>query len=97
MNSYNHYAYGAVADWLYEKAAGIRPAEAGFARLHYEPCPDPRLGRLDVRFSSRHGEIASEWSYDAAGMLRLRLETPVETDAVVKGKSYTLTPGVWEF
>ena len=97
MNSYNHYAYGAVADWIYEKAAGIRPAEPGFKKVHFAPLPDARLGRLEVRFMSRHGEIASQWHYDEDGMVRCRLETPVDAEAVISGKTYALTPGVWEF
>lgn len=96
MNSYNHYAYGAVADWIYEKAAGIRPLEAGFKKIRFAPEPDPRLGRLEVRFSSRAGEIASQWFYDG-GMIRYRIETPVDAEAVIGGKTYHLTPGVWEF
>ena len=96
MNSYNHYAYGAVADWIYEKAAGLRPLEAGFKKIRFAPEPDPRLGRLEVRFTSRAGEIASQWFYDG-GMIRYRIETPVDAEAVIGGKTYHLTPGVWEF
>ena len=97
MNSYNHYAYGAVADWIYEKAAGIRPLEAGFKKIRFAPEPDPRLGRLEVRFDSRAGTVASQWYYDESGMIRYRIETPVDAEAVINGKTYILTPGVWEF
>ncbi len=46
MNSFNHYAYGSVADWFFEQAAGILHAEdqPGFAELIYRPHPDRRLG-----------------------------------------------------
>ena len=44
MNSFNHYAYGSVADWIYEEAAGIRPLEPGFAQAQVAPKPDRRLG-----------------------------------------------------
>ena len=39
MNSFNHYAYGAVIDWVYEKAAGIQPAQPGFQRVKVAPMP----------------------------------------------------------
>jgi len=97
MNSYNHYAYGAVADWIYEKAAGIQPMAPGFAKVRFVPHPDERLGSLDVRFESRSGTIESSWYYTTAGVVRYRIVTPVEAEAVINGITYRLTPGVWEF
>jgi len=96
MNSFNHYAYGAVADWIYECAAGIRPLQAGFAKIHFAPRPDARLGRLSVRYNSAAGGIASQWWYDG-DEVRYRIETPVDAEAVIEGKRYSLTPGTWEF
>ena len=63
MNSYNHYAYGAVADWVYEKAAGIQTIETepGFAKARIAPIPDERLDWLEASIMSRHGEIRSKW------------------------------------
>ena len=48
MNSYNHYAYGAVADWIYRYAAGIDAsrADAGFHTIYLHPNFDARLGSL---------------------------------------------------
>ena len=96
MNSYNHYAYGAVADWIYEKAAGIRAAAPGFARIRFTPIPDERLGRLCVRFETRHGTVESAWEY-REGAPRYRIVTPVPASAVIDGREYALTPGAWEF
>jgi len=64
MNSYNHYAYGAVADWIYRYAAGIDvlPADAGFHTIYLHPTFDSRLGNLDFRYQSSYGEIRSSWS-----------------------------------
>jgi alpha-L-rhamnosidase len=64
MNSYNHYAYGAVADWIYRYAAGIDvlPADAGFHTIYLHPTFDSRLGSLDFRYQSSYGEIRSSWS-----------------------------------
>ena len=96
MNSFNHYAYGAVADWIYEKAAGITPAQAGFAKLRFAPLPDERLGELSVRFESVHGTVESGWHY-ADGTVRYRIVTPVPAVAVIEGKEYELSAGAWEF
>ena len=46
MNSYNHYAYGSVADWVFGVACGIQPAAPGYAEVRIEPHPDPRLVHL---------------------------------------------------
>ena len=59
MNSFNHYAYGSVADWLYEKAAGIMPALPGFEKAVICPHPDKRLGWMDAedRYTSRKDPV----------------------------------------
>jgi len=64
MNSYNHYAYGAVADWIYRYAAGIDalPDDAGFHTVYLHPVFDSRLGSLDFSYMSAYGEIKSSWS-----------------------------------
>ncbi len=66
MNSFNHYAYGAVADWIYRYAAGIdaTPLDAGFHTIILHPVFDRRLGSLDLRYQSAYGEIHSSWSVD---------------------------------
>jgi alpha-L-rhamnosidase len=64
MNSYNHYAYGAVADWIYRYAAGIDtvPADPGFHTILLHPNFDRRLGSLDFSYDSSYGLIHSAWS-----------------------------------
>jgi alpha-L-rhamnosidase len=66
MNSFNHYAYGAVADWIYRYAAGIdaTPLDAGFHTVILHPVFDRRLGSLDLRYQSPYGEIHSSWIVD---------------------------------
>ena len=64
MNSYNHYAYGAVADWIYSYARGHR-RHGRRRRLHtiyLHPNFDARLGSLDFSYASRYGQIHSSWS-----------------------------------
>jgi alpha-L-rhamnosidase len=63
MNSYNHYAYGAVADWLYRYAAGVdaSPLDAGFHTVLLHPVFDARLGSVSFDYDSPYGTIHSDW------------------------------------
>jgi alpha-L-rhamnosidase len=64
MNSYNHYAYGAVADWIYRYAAGIdaSPLNAGYHTVVLHPVFDARLGSIDFDYDSSYGPIHSAWT-----------------------------------
>jgi len=64
MNSYNHYAYGAVADWIYRYAAGVdtTPLAAGFHTVALHPVFDARLGRIAFDYDSAYGKIHSDWT-----------------------------------
>ena len=64
MNSYNHYAYGAVADWIYRYAAGVdaTPLDAGFHTVVLHPVFDARLGSVDFTYPSSYGVIHSQWT-----------------------------------
>jgi alpha-L-rhamnosidase len=63
MNSYNHYAYGAVADWIYRYAAGVdtTPLDAGFHTIVLHPIFDERLGWIRFDYDSSYGPIHSDW------------------------------------
>jgi alpha-L-rhamnosidase len=66
MNSYNHYAYGAVADWIYRYAAGVdaTPLDAGFHTVVLHPVFDARLGRVAFDYESAYGVIHSDWKVE---------------------------------
>ena len=66
MNSFNHYAYGCVCQWLWETAAGINadPADPGFRHIILKPVPDKRLGHLEASYRSAAGLIKSSWRYE---------------------------------
>ena len=66
MNSFNHYAYGCVCEWIWETAAGISsdPAQPGFKHIIMKPVPDRRLGHVDAEYKSAAGLIKSSWRYD---------------------------------
>jgi len=66
MNSFNHYAYGCVCEWIWETAAGIAAdaAEPGFKHIIMKPVPDKRLGSIDAEYRSAAGVIKSSWKYE---------------------------------
>ena len=96
MNSYNHYAYGSVADWVFGVACGIQPAEPGYARIRIEPKPDPRLESLGAVLDTVHGRIRSFWKHTEHG-IRYEIETPVETEIIIEGKARTVGKGSYIF
>ena len=65
MNSFNHYAYGCVCEWIWETAAGIAadPTQPGFKHIIMKPVPDKRLGHLTAEYKSAAGLIKSAWKY----------------------------------
>jgi alpha-L-rhamnosidase len=85
MNSFNHYAYGAVADWIYRYAAGIdaTPLDAGFHTIILHPVFDYRLGSLDLRYQSPYGEIHSSWSVDG-DMAHWSITIPPNTTGLLR-------------
>ena len=66
MNSFNHYAYGCVCEWIWETAAGIAsdPAQPGFKHIIMKPIPDKRLGYINAEYQSAAGLIKSAWRYE---------------------------------
>ncbi|MBQ6286883.1 MAG: family 78 glycoside hydrolase catalytic domain [Bacteroidales bacterium] len=66
MNSFNHYAYGCVCEWIWETAAGIAadPAQPGFKHIIMKPVPDKRLGSIEAEYNSAAGLIKSAWKYE---------------------------------
>ena len=65
MNSFNHYAYGSVFDWIFGVAAGIKTvAEApAYREITVEPHPNKCLGFADTSIDSRNGRIRVHWYY----------------------------------
>lgn len=66
MNSFNHYAYGCVCEWLWKTVAGIAAdtATPGFRHIIMRPIPDRRLGFVKAHYQSAAGLIKSEWKYE---------------------------------
>ena len=66
MNSFNHYAYGCVCEWIWETVAGISsdPSAPGFKHIIMRPIPDKRLGHVTAEYNSAAGVIKSAWRYE---------------------------------
>ncbi|WP_076465318.1 alpha-L-rhamnosidase [Actinomyces mediterranea] len=88
MNSFNHYAYGAVSKWIYNTVAGINadPASPGFQHVVLAPRidDDGRVMWAKGVFDSPYGVIGSRWSVDDDGALTYRVEVPANASATVK-------------
>ena len=65
MNSFNHYAYGAVFDWIFGVMCGIKPTETapGYKEVRIAPHPNKRIGFVDTAIETRHGRVAVHWYY----------------------------------
>lgn len=98
MNSFNHYAYGAVLDWVYEKAAGIQVVEdaPGFEKVRIAPQPGTRLDWLDARLETRHGPVQVYWCH-VEGSIRYSITVPVPAVVCIGGAERELPPGSYEF
>ena len=93
MNSFNHYAYGSVADWIYGAAAGIQVCEdaPGYARIRIAPNPTDRLDWLEASIETRHGLVSSKWAKADNGW-RFEITTPVEAEILLPGKAAVTVP-----
>lgn len=76
MNSFNHYALGAVTGFLYRRIAGIAAATPGFGRIACRPLLDSRLGAGRCSVETARGRVASEWSFSPGGAASYRLVVP---------------------
>jgi len=86
MNSFNHYAYGAVLAWMYGTMAGIQEdaAQPGFKHFILAPIPDSRVGHVKASFDSPYGRIESEWRVDTWDKFTWTFTIPANTTATVK-------------
>ncbi|WP_030441988.1 alpha-L-rhamnosidase [Actinoplanes subtropicus] len=82
MTSFNHYALGAVADWLHRRVAGLAPGAPGYRVIEVRPLPGRRLTRAAARHLTPYGEASVSWDR-ADGKLRITVVVPVGASAVV--------------
>ena len=93
MLSFNHYAYGAVIDWVYRHVAGIAPdlAQPGYRRVIFAPKPAIGIDSAGASIDTPYGSASIEWHLDGPGLLSVEVELPFGTSgrfiAPVTGKS----------
>lgn len=85
MNSFNHYAYGAIGEWLYRVVAGIQidTNQPGYKHIYIQPRPGGGLTAAKASVQSMYGKVASGWEI-AGGKLILRIEVPANTTATIR-------------
>lgn len=100
MNSFNHYAYGAVADWMYGAAAGINsdPDRPGFEHIIFRPVTDERLNFVRASIDTRRGTVASEWRREN-GRIKYIFTVPEGCGAsvIIGGEKHEVGAGTHEF
>lgn len=99
MNSFNHYAYGSVADWIYSEAMGVTPLEPGYKKIKIAPIPSDALGYMEARFNTPYGFVASRWEHKD-GKIVYTVEVPCNTTAEVvlpSGSVHSVGSGVYTF
>jgi alpha-L-rhamnosidase len=94
MTSFNHYALGAVADWIHRTVGGLSPLEAGYSRVLIAPAPGGDLTFAETTLESPHGRISVSWQLHDS-LLALQVELPVDVEGVVRlpGRDETLLTG----
>lgn len=101
MNSFNHYAYGAVFDWIFGVACGIKPTEhaPAYREVAIAPKPDKRLGFVDASIDTRNGIVRMHWYYKG-DTVYYEIEIPDGVTAhltLPSGYTESLTGGCYHF
>lgn len=92
MNSFNHYSFGSVNEWMFENMAGIKNTMPGFREFVIKPeIPEKGIGFVNASYHSINGEISSSWRKNG-NILRLTVRIPVNSKALVYVPANTIDP-----
>lgn len=85
MNSFNHYAYGAVGEWLYSSVAGLKldTSVPAYKQFNVKPYPTEELTFAKVKYHSMYGEILTHWEHDEE-TFKLNVNVPSNTKALIE-------------
>ncbi len=100
MNSFNHYSYGSIIDWVYSIALGINVKDYGYKQILLTPTPDGRLDFCDGEFDTPYGKVASRWEYIDNGKVKYTFKVPCNTKAKIilpNDSIYDVGSGTYEF
>ena len=102
MNSFNHYAYGAIGSWLYEYVAGIQTSKEapGYKNIVIHPYVDSSLSNVKFSYESVYGLISSEWKI-RDGKFHFSVIVPSNTKATIilpyKNERYEVGSGKYVY
>jgi alpha-L-rhamnosidase len=82
MNSFNHYAYGAIGDWMYRTVAGLQELQPGYKELSIAPKPGGKLSKASAEYVTPYGPAKSSWEI-ADGRIRMVVTVPPNTTATL--------------
>ena len=68
MTSFNHYALGAVADWMHRTVGGVAPLEPGYAQVLFAPRPGGGLTWASTSLETPHGQVECRWRREPGGL-----------------------------
>jgi alpha-L-rhamnosidase len=83
MNSFNHYAYGAIGDWMYRVSSGLETKSPGYKHLLIQPHPSARLTYSKASYESVYGTIVSGWER-TGNKVTVSVKIPSNTTATIK-------------
>ena len=84
MTSFNHYAFGAVAQWMHQTIGGLAPLEPGYTKVLVAPRPGGGLTWARTSLETRHGRVSVSWQQEPAGDLSVEVEVPNAVTALVR-------------
>ncbi|RYO73743.1 hypothetical protein DL766_000581 [Monosporascus sp. MC13-8B] len=100
MTSFNHYAFGAVADWMHQVIGGLAPAAPGWKKIDIAPIPGGDITSAEAKFVSPYGEAKSRWRVADDGF-HLEVSVPPNSRARVSlpnsNNSTEVGSGIYEF
>lgn len=100
MNSFNHYAYGSVFDWIFEYAVGVSVCKGGegYSHIRIAPVPDKRLGFVNMRMKTVHGEFSVNWKCDGNDVLYdICIPHGMRADICINGRVHVVGEGTYRF
>jgi alpha-L-rhamnosidase len=91
MNSFNHYAYGSVGEWIWSRIAGIDSCEEepGYRKVRFAPCFDRRIGSCAATYRSHAGTVESAWHFEGDDVRWTIAIPPNSTGKVVLPSAWT--------
>ncbi len=102
MNSFNHYAYGSIAEWMFRHMTGLQPLEPGFQKVRIAPVCDRRMGYVDMYYRSAAGIYRIHWAIAGKDEITLTVTIPFGCEAELQlygssGDRIPLTAGTYSY